>query len=588
MRVFNIKFRKGFLSTKKIKYILALLLAFSIPLTVLAINKMLNYEKIQKNIAIAGIQIGGLSKSEAVTKLNQSIEVNPTIDLTIDKQSFTIPTSELGLNYNFQASVEQASAFTNPSLVENIANMFSTEKAISYFPLVYSLDENALNQYTSVIAGQVSTKPINPTISLTGNEVSVSSGSPGNDLTSEELVKLIDEHIKFAKGENITTTTRFIDPTLTDEQLKQARVRGQKMATKSATIKSDDTDFVIANEDLLKLMNPKGGFYNIEIDELIKAVDTTFNRDPVNAIFNFKDGKVVEFAAAKTGVAVNDVKLKNELLTALTQLENPDDAAIDLELPAEITQPKITTQEVNNLGIKELIGKGESNFHHSIPSRIHNVALASSQFNGVLIPPGTVFSFNDVLGDVSSYTGYKQAYVIRDGKTVLGDGGGVCQVSTTMFRAILNAGLPIVERQAHSYRVTYYEEGYPPGIDATVYAPTTDLKFKNDTPGYILVQTITDLDNLHLTFELYGTSDGRIASITTPIVTSVTPPLEDLYIDDPTLPAGKIQQIDWKAWGAKVNFKYTVTRDGETLQSKIFYSNYQPWQAKFLRGTGPI
>ena len=163
----------------------------------------------------------------------------------------------------------------------------------------------------------------------------------------------------------------------------------------------------------------------------------------------------------------------------------------------------------------------------------------------------------------------------------------MCQVSTTLFRAALDAGLPIVSRRAHSYRVTYYEQGTPPGLDATVSSPTTDFKIKNDTPNHILIQTLFDPTNATLAFEIYGTDDGREITLSEPVISSQSPPPEPHYQDDPTLPEGTVKQIDWAAWGAKVQFDYTVTRDGETLQDETFYSNYRPWQAKFLRGTGP-
>jgi len=239
------------------------------------------------------------------------------------------------------------------------------------------------------------------------------------------------------------------------------------------------------------------------------------------------------------------------------------------------------------LGIKELVGLGKSKFVGSIPSRIHNIKLAASKFNGILVKPEEIFSFNQILGEVSKETGYEQAYIIKEGQTVLGDGGGVCQVSTTLFRAALNTGLPILERQAHAYRVGYYEQDSPPGFDATVFSPSPDLKFKNDTPGHLLIQTKFDGNNKTLVFEIYGTKDNREVYISKPVISGTTPPPEDLYIDDPTLPSGKIKQIDWKAWGAKVWFDYKVTRDNQEIFSKRFYSNYRPWQAKFLRGIGP-
>jgi vancomycin resistance protein YoaR len=149
----------------------------------------------------------------------------------------------------------------------------------------------------------------------------------------------------------------------------------------------------------------------------------------------------------------------------------------------------------------------------------------------------------------------------------------------------LAAGLPVIERRAHAYRVTYYEQNSPPGFDATVYSPTTDFKFINDTPAYILIQAKADNQASTLEVELWGTNDGRVATTTKPIITDQSPPPPDLYQDDPTLRAGQIKQVDWKAFGAKVKFDYHVERHGEVLTHKTFSSNYRPWQAVFLRGT---
>jgi vancomycin resistance protein YoaR len=247
--------------------------------------------------------------------------------------------------------------------------------------------------------------------------------------------------------------------------------------------------------------------------------------------------------------------------------------------------PKITTDKANNLGIKELIGKGTSLFQHSISSRIFNVTLAASRINGALIAPNEIFSFDQALGDVSAFTGYQQAYVIQNGKTVLGDGGGVCQVSTTFFRALLNAGLPITERHAHAYRVGYYEEDGLPGLDATVFVPSVDLKFKNDTGNYILVQTQIDPEILRLSVFLYGASDGRTVALTSPVVTNRVAHPPDLYQDDPSLPKGVIKQIDFSADGATVSFSRNVTKNGQKIISENFVSDYAPWQSIYLRGT---
>lgn len=308
--------------------------------------------------------------------------------------------------------------------------------------------------------------------------------------------------------------------------------------------------------------------------------------DPVESLFNFQNGRVTEFKPSKNGQDIDVIELKNEISSRAENVVLAQKAQnVIIKIPIKITEPNITTEKANNMGIKELIGRGSSLYQHSIPGRIHNVNLAASRMNGVLIAPDEVFSFNKVLGDVSAFTGYKQAYIISGGRTILGDGGGVCQVSTTLFRAFLDAGLPIIERHAHSYRVGYYEQDSLPGIDATVYSPTVDLKFKNDTGHHILIQTFIDPSILSLRFDLYGTSDGRITTMTKPVITSSTPPLPDVHQDDPTLPKGQVKQVDFAAAGAKVYFTRKVTRNGEELISETFYSNFRPWQAVFLHGT---
>lgn len=303
------------------------------------------------------------------------------------------------------------------------------------------------------------------------------------------------------------------------------------------------------------------------------------------ALFQFNDGKVTAFRASKNGRAVQKEEALARFESAVKALPHAPQLQVVINIPVYTIQPAATTEKVNSFGIKELIGRGYSEFTGSIPGRIHNVALAASRLNGILIPPGETFSFVDAIGDISAATGYQSAYIIKEGRTVLGDGGGVCQVSTTLFRSALAAGLPIVERHAHAYRVHYYEEaGYKAGIDATVFSPTVDLKIKNDTPAHILIQTKTDTKNLTLTFELYGTHDGRSSEILNHVVYGETPPPPALYQDDPTLAPGVVRQVDWAAWGAKASFAYRVTRGNEVLQDTTFNSNYRPWQAVYLRG----
>ncbi|MBI4066522.1 VanW family protein [Candidatus Gottesmanbacteria bacterium] len=333
-------------------------------------------------------------------------------------------------------------------------------------------------------------------------------------------------------------------------------------------------------------LTPLFRFREDVLSQALDSLKVRINIPVQDALFEFRGGKVTAFRPSKEGREVNIEETNKRFSDAVTNLPMSNTASVVISLLVHPVKPSLTTDRVNAFGIKELIGRGYSEFAHSIPGRVHNVALASAKIHGLLIKPGDTFSFNDALGDVSAATGFQPAYVIKEGRTVLGDGGGVCQVSTTLFRAALSAGLPIVERRAHAYRVAYYEQaGYKAGLDATVFAPSVDLKIKNDTPGYILIQAKTDTRNMTLTFELYGTSDGRKAEIYNHVVGGITPPPPDLYQDDPTLPVGVVKQVDFSAWGAKASFQYKVTRNGEVLQDSTFVSNFRPWQAVYLRGT---
>lgn len=345
------------------------------------------------------------------------------------------------------------------------------------------------------------------------------------------------------------------------------------------------TDFVHKFIQSRIVLDPYFRYKTDVLLESLKQLGESIDIPVQEALFRFQDQKVTAFRPSKSGRRMNIQKTITSFETILNEIPSQQTTTFVINIPVDAIEPTITTERANSFGIKERIGLGYSEFSGSIPGRIHNVVLAANKLNGILIKPDDTFSFIDAIGDISATTGFQQAYVIKNGRTVLGDGGGVCQVSTTLFRAALNAGLPIVERKAHAYRVHYYEEGgFKPGLDATVFAPSVDLKIKNDTPAYILIQTKTDIDNLTLTFELYGTSDGRKAEITNHKVWGVTSPPPDLYQDDPTLPPGKIKQVDWAAWGAKASFDYRVTRNDEVLQNTSFFSSFRPWQAVYLRG----
>lgn len=267
-----------------------------------------------------------------------------------------------------------------------------------------------------------------------------------------------------------------------------------------------------------------------------------------DARFAMDNGKVSVFSQAEDGKKLNIEETAKAVRLNLEK-ENYQTELIMEALPSQIK----TTEEIEKLGIKTLLGTGESNFRGSPKNRILNIKVGSERFNGVLIPPGATFGFNEHLGPVNKETGYAPELVIKEHVTTPEYGGGICQISTTAFRAAIYSGLKIVERHNHAYPVAYYGT---PGLDATVYPNQrtwkdgTDLKFINDTPGYILIQT--RIDGTKLFFDFWGTSDGREIKLVGPVTYDRKP--------DGSVRAKLTQQI---------------YKDGQLSREDVFLSAYK-------------
>ncbi len=323
------------------------------------------------------------------------------------------------------------------------------------------------------------------------------------------------------------------------------------------------------------------------IAESLKILELQYNVEPKNALFELKGEKVSAFALEKNGLKINSDEVKRSVQATLLgpKALSYQSKPLVFTITSSIVKPAVSLSQANTQGITELIGEGTSDYTHSIPGRIHNLLLASDKLHGTLIPKGAVFSYNDTVGEISARTGYQQAYVIVNGRTELGDGGGVCQTSTTLFRAAINTGLPITAWTAHAYRVGYYENDSKPGRDATVYSPSVDLKFRNDTPAAILIQVEKDIENMTLTYRFWGKKDDRKIMISDVSTSGALPAPPDRFQDDPTLKKGITKQVDWAAGGLKAWFDYKVTKGSEVIQERTFVSNYRPWQAVYLVGT---
>jgi vancomycin resistance protein YoaR len=544
--------------------------------------------KINQGIKIAGFDVSNRTVDEAYKILSENITSEENLYLVNEDHKYEISLKDLNFSYDYSKSVQKAYKSTRSgNFFYDLGRKINLIYIKENLGLEIIIDENILEEKIKEFGKDFEIKPIEPNISLLNGIINVQKGTKGVVIDYLKLRADIGKSLAFLEKNNLIIPLKEEGKVLNEIDIQIAKDRAAKLIGKSLILKFNDLNFNLNDQVLISFLNPQKEYFDEIILSKAAQIALDINREPQNSVFTFEESRVKEFTPSLDGYEVENDILENMIIGNLRTLEQSEQKIITLDIPVKVTKPKIQNKDVNNLGIETLLGKGTSKFSGSITNRIYNIGHASEKFVGILVAPNENFSFNQTLGDVSQETGYKQAYVIKEGKTILGDGGGVCQVSTTLFRAALNAGLPILERQPHAYRVGYYEQDSPPGLDATVYAPHPDLVIKNDTPKHILIQSVYSEKNRTLAFEIYGTDDGRVSNVTKPLITSQTPPPEDLYQDDPTLPIGTIKQVEHKAWGAKVKFDYLVERNGEVIFKKTFYSNYQPWQAIYLRGTMP-
>lgn len=300
-------------------------------------------------------------------------------------------------------------------------------------------------------------------------------------------------------------------------------------------------------------------------------------------------GKVEEFETSRVGLSVNGTATDQALEAAFLG-RNGLMASSTVPIVVNIAEPKVTVGQINNLGIAEVLGVGISTFKDSHTNRIKNIAHAADRLNGVLIKPGEEFSTIRYAGPFTADNGYLPEQVIKGKDLKLEVGGGMCQIGTTMFRMAMNSGLPVTQRHNHSLVVGYYADpvNHNPGTDATIYEPSLDFRFLNDTGSYLLLSTVIDYQKQQLTFTLWGKSDGRKGWYSHPTVSKWIQPgdPENILVDDGTLKPGETK-CQGAFRGAVASFTYTrVTSSSEAI-SRVFDSYYRPLPKICMTGVAP-
>lgn len=325
--------------------------------------------------------------------------------------------------------------------------------------------------------------------------------------------------------------------------------------------------------DRLKVLR-QGGTVTSSLDADLRAFALKVGRAPQDARFEaFPTGWAL---VQRDGIAVDLAQTRAALAAAL---KNPATGTVTLSFKA--TPPKRTLAYFTSRGVTSFLATGETNYYGSSRARVTNIHVGAGKFQDRLLE-GKAISFNDTLGPITQATGFVPGLVIAGDRTATGVGGGICQVSTTVFRALYLAGLPILERRNHSYQVHYYD---PQGLDATVYQPSQDLRFANDTGGALWVQAEWDDRRSQLAVSVFGRARPFEVQLGKPRVLSTTPSPADRLISDPSLSAGQRRQVDWAAPGAVIEVTRSLVQAGKVLRSDTLRSSYRPWPNIYMVGT---
>lgn len=537
---------------------------------------------------MANVKIGGLTYAQALEKVVQKdAQTKKELTLWAQGKDYSIKAADIELKYDWEAGVTRAFEVGRTGNIivdtkDKIAGLFKPLRLNAK----YSYNKDLLGGKVAEIRSEVNIPSVSAKMALNADgKLEIVPEVYGKSLDENKMYSVIRNCFDTLDFEQKALEVEDTQPQFVKADLDKVINEAQKLVTREIELKSGDKIYKLGPADLLKLIKlssnegrPEVRLDKVELEKVAQNVALELNKLPLGQVISVKDGRVQEFKIIQDGLEIDKDKFADDF----KKLFFNNDGLLSMEIPLKEVK---TSKNGSEYGIFTLLGTGTSKFTGSAQPRITNLTLAAQRTSGVLVPPGKEYSFNQAVGEISAKTGYAIAYIISQGRTVLGEGGGVCQTSTTLFRAILNAGLPITSRHPHAYRVGYYEIESPVGFDASVYQPSLDLKFNNDTPGYVLIQSSADLATNTLEFKIYGTPDGRKVEISQPKLYNVSPAPAPLYQDDPTLPKGVVKQVDFSASGGTAEFTRKVTRGDEVLFEDSFKSVYQPWRAIFLVGT---
>jgi vancomycin resistance protein YoaR len=480
--------------------------------------------RILPHVWINDVFVGNLDAvfSEAKVREQERERYTARIKLNIGGVLVAEPTfTEIGVSPQVKTAVTTAINFGKPRagaiwLNESVSGFVNKKvplQVLVYKPIFDKYLEDVLN-------GQIKTPQSANWVVDDSGKLQLTSSQSGELIDRRKLASDVLARYNAGDIAPVELTLLPTQPEVDDQQALELKPKVEKILASTFVLKAGVQTIEVPKANFAQLLllervdgKPVVTFsQNLLRDYLQSTIVSQVQKETRDASFAMENNRVTVFVPAQEGQELN---VEGSIVTIRSAVESGQTEA---NLALSVSKSKVaSTVDIDRLGITTLLSTGETNFRGSPVNRVHNIKVGAERFNGVLIPPGTTFAFNENLGPVGKATGYKPELVIKENVTTPEYGGGLCQVSTTAFRAAILSGLQIVERSNHAYPVAYYGA---PGFDATIYPNQrtwkdgTDLKFVNDTPANILIQT--RVEGTKLFFEFWGTSDGREVKIVGP------------------------------------------------------------------------
>lgn len=545
---------------------------------------------------IDGVAVGGMDPEEVRQALQTRIDAILTdgFEVVVDDESRTLSLVTLSsgdaaqdVDFQLDETLDRLMVTHKERSIADAAAMFLSLLIPRTVAVPVTLQEDRTQANTLALFPDTEVLAQNATFTILWDaeekmwSIGLVDGTAGREFQWEPFFDALRARLVAFDSSPIELTLAEVLPRAFSEEEQHELTSKAATALQSAPyeIFYEDLTWELTGDELATMLAPADDLRLTLLEEPLAAwiasITQDVNQTPRDARLTIENGRVVDFVESLEGRTLDEAQLKEDLLTMMAVVqEEPLDP---VELVVAVTQPIITTGDVNDLGIDEVLGVGTSSYRGSPTNRRGNIQNGVNLLNGILIAPGETFSLLKALSPFTTDNGYLPELVIKGDKITPEIGGGLCQIGTTTFRTAMNSGLPVVERQNHSLVVSYYNDpaNGNPGTDATIYEPAPDFKFLNDTGRHILFQAENLTDTQELRFTFWGTRDGREGSYSPPVVSRWIPVGETQNIETLDLEPG-VEQCQGSHIGADASFVYTVvSAKGETIET-IFESHYRP------------